>query len=275
MTLLGLSGASAASAASYMHFVEPGWIEVNHTAVPLGRGAGRPPLKLMHLSDLHASSVVSLDYLAEAIALGLSQKPDLICLTGDYITSTWKDWTGYARLLARLSAAAPTFACLGNHDGGYWAHLHKGYPTTTEVQDLLAQVRISLLDNTAAGLSIQGRKLNLVGVGDIFARQFWPARAFYGWKPEKDNVTILLSHNPDTKTWLRPYPWDLMLCGHTHGGQLELPLIGAPFAPVKDMRFIKGLHPWESRWIHVTKGVGNVWGVRLNCRPEISLLTLT
>ena len=273
--MLGLSGASAASAATYMRFVEPGWIEANHAEVPLGRGSGRRQLKLLHLSDLHASSVVSLDYLAEAIELGVSQHPDLICLTGDYITTTWKDWADYARLLERLSAAAPTFACLGNHDGGYWAHLHQGYPTTTEVQDLLAQARISLLDNASVGISLAGWNLNLVGVGDLFARQFRPTQAFHGWKPEKDNVTVVLSHNPDSKQLLRPYTWDLMLCGHTHGGQIELPLIGAPFAPIKDMHFIKGLHSWEHRWIHITKGIGNVWGLRFNCRPEISLLSLT
>ena len=73
---------------------------------------------------------------------------------------------------------------------------------------------------------------------------------------------------------MQQYPWDLMLSGHTHGGQLWIPFIGAPFAPVRDKRFVKGLVRWQNRWVHVTKGVGNLHGMRLNCPPEVSLLTL-
>ena len=65
-----------------------------------------------------------------------------------------------------------------------------------------------------------------------------------------------------------------MLCGHTHGGECDLAFFGTPFAPVKDKRYVRGLHPWKDRWIHTTKGVGSLYGVRFNCRPEVSLLTL-
>ena len=65
-----------------------------------------------------------------------------------------------------------------------------------------------------------------------------------------------------------------MLSGHTHGGQLRIPFVGTPFAPVRDRRFVQGLHRWQDRWLHITKGIGNLRGMRLNCRPEISLLTL-
>lgn len=272
---LGLSGASAASAATYMRFIEPGWFEVARPQVATGKANGRPPLNVLHLSDLHASPVVSLPFIAEAVELGLNLQPDLICLTGDYITHTWDDWTGYARVLGRLSAAAPTFACLGNHDGGRWALRHRGYPTSIEVRDLLARSRIELLHNAAAGLRVGAWRVNLVGVGDVYAHELSPGPAFRGWRPEPDQLTLLLAHNPDVKPLLRGYPWDLMLCGHTHGGQLSLPLLGTPFAPVRDRRFVKGLHRWDDRWIHVTKGVGNLYGLRFNCRPEVSLLTLT
>ncbi len=83
-----------------------------------------------------------------------------------------------------------------------------------------------------------------------------------------------MSHNPDTKVMLQNYSWDVMLSGHTHGGQIWLPIIGAPFAPVEDKRFIAGLYRWDNRWIHITKGIGNVHGLRFNCRPEVSLLTI-
>ena len=64
-----------------------------------------------------------------------------------------------------------------------------------------------------------------------------------------------------------------MLCGHTHGGQIRLPL-PAPFAPIRDKRDVHGLHHWENRWMNITRGVGNLHGVRFNCRPELSVLEL-
>jgi hypothetical protein len=84
----------------------------------------------------------------------------------------------------------------------------------------------------------------------------------------------LLAHNPDSKDILGAYPWDLMLCGHTHGGQVRLPIVGPAFAPVRDKRYVEGLKPWNDRLIFVTRGVGNYVGVRFNCRPEVSLLNL-
>ena len=115
--------------------------------------------------------------------------------------------------------------------------------------------------------------MQLVGVGDLWSRELDGAAAFR--EAEKNVPTILLAHNPDSKIALGNRAWHLMLSGHTHGGQIRLPLLGAPFAPVVDKRYIAGLKPWRDRWIHVTKGVGNVHGVRFNCRPEVSLLRIT
>jgi predicted MPP superfamily phosphohydrolase len=92
--------------------------------------------------------------------------------------------------------------------------------------------------------------------------------------PKGDTLRILLNHNPDAKDLVRSYEWDLMLCGHTHGGQVCLPFIGAPFAPVRDKRYLHGLYAWNKRWLHISSGVGNLHGIRFNCRPEVSLLTV-
>ena len=87
-----------------------------------------------------------------------------------------------------------------------------------------------------------------------------------GIEKSDTETTVLLSHNPDSKTEVQDHPWDLMLCGHAHGGQLWIPFFGAPFASIRDRRFVKGLRRWNNRWIHVTKGVGNLHGLRLNWR---------
>ncbi len=254
--------------------IESDWLEVSNYTVPVSKDKNRKPVKILHLSDLHASHFVSFDFIQHAIELGLKEKPDLICLTGDYVTRKCADMDGYAKVLRSLSKAAPTYATLGNHDGGWYCRgrLH-GYETSRDVQKLIEDSHIELLHNDAAKVKVGDWNLNVVGVGDYWAREFHPERAFKKHGSE-DNPTVVLSHNPDTKTDLQEYPWQLMLSGHTHGGQITLPLLGTPIAPVKDKRFVKGLHQWDNRHIYITRGVGNLYGVRINCRPEVSLVTL-
>ncbi len=256
----------------YARCVEPTWLDVGRHDVPTNFPG--PPVKLLHISDFHASWCVSLDYIKEAIECGLQLKPDLICFTGDFITTTYADFDAYQRVLSRLPAAAPTFACLGNHDGGYWARYHHGYNDTALVRTLVQQSGVELLYNQSKVLEVRGREVALTGLGDCYAMEADVSRAFHSPAPA-GAVRVVLSHNPDTKIMLEPFAWDVMLSGHTHGGQIWLPLIGAPFAPVEDKRYIAGLYRWSNRWLHITKGVGNVHGLRFNCRPEVSLLTIT
>lgn len=272
---LGITGFGLATTGVYGKTVESEWLEVGRHTIRLSKTPNQKALKILQLSDLHASEMVRLEFIERAVHLGLEQKPDLICLTGDYITRTFENWDRYAKILSPLSQTAPTFATLGNHDGGAWCCRHiKGYDDTAAVRKLMEKSSIDLLDNSARRVDLQGWKLNVVGVGDIWANEFSPEKAFAAVPGETDSVTTVLSHNPDTKDGLQKFSWDLMLSGHTHGGQVSLPFVGAPIAPVKDKRFVKGLRAWDNRWIHVTKGVGNLYGVRINCRPEVSLLTL-
>ena len=271
---LAVAGIGSTVTGAYGKAVESQWLEVGRHTVPIGKAPRPQALKILHLSDLHASNLVSLDFIERAIRKGLELNPDVICLTGDYITRKYDQWDRYAKVLSLLPKAAPTFATLGNHDGGEWCRKIHGYGDSIEVRACLDRAGIALLDNGSLRLERRGWELNVVGMGDIWENDFRPADAFSKVTPGQNHVTIALSHNPDTKDPLKPYPWDLLLCGHTHGGQVRLPLLGAPIAPVKDRRFVKGLHLWDNRWIHITKGVGNVYGLRINCRPEVSLLTL-
>jgi len=261
----------AAGTFGYARCFEAERLQTTRVAVPLG--TSRRPLTLLHLSDLHASGVVSLDYIGSAIDSALQCRPDLICVTGDFITTTYGRPTEYARILRRLSDAAPAFAIVGNHDGGSWAAENDGYGDREWITGLLRDARLPLLFNTSHPLSIHDWDLNLVGLGDAWAHDCDPAAGFRD--AVAGRTTILLSHNPDTKSEVAPYRWDLMLSGHTHGGQLDLPVIGTPFAPVHDKRFVSGLHGWHGRWIYITRGIGSIYGMRINCPPEISLLTLT
>lgn len=271
---LACAGAGGLVLAGYTGLVEPFRLQVGRHECQTSAPASDRPLKLLHLSDFHASWAVSLGFIGQAVELGLREKPDLICITGDFITGKYDEFNAYARVLAKLSAAAPVFACLGNHDGGRWSKDYGGYESTQPVRQLLQQSRIELLHNQCATLRLNRRDLILTGVADIWSENLNLAAAFPPPAAGGAATRILLSHNPDTKDFLRLYPWDLLLCGHTHGGQAVLPLLGAPFAPVRDKRFLAGMYRWENRWIHITRGVGNVHGFRFNCPPEVSLITV-
>jgi hypothetical protein len=271
--LFSMSTALGVGSASYARLVEPQWLETTYhhiklTAKPLGQR-----IRVLHLSDLHASSYVPMSFLERAIEMGLAWWPDLICLTGDFITcnDSSGDLGYYRKILSRLSSAAPAFACLGNHDGGVWASSHCGCGSTSEVVHLLKDSGITLLQNERQLVRFGGQPLQLVGVGDLWSGYTMPAVAY---RQYRDLPTILLAHNPDTKDAAGEYPWDLQLSGHTHGGQVRLLLDGGAFVPVRDKRYLAGLGKWRGRWIYITRGLGNIRGVRFCCRPEISLLEL-
>lgn len=260
---------------SYMRLWESGWLEVNRHQVPISRTEKSVrPFRILHLSDLHASRAVSLGYLRRAIGVGLEQQPDLICITGDFITWKYRRWDEYAEVLRTCSNTAPTYACLGNHDGGAWMQGRAlANDNSSLVKKLLVDANVELLHNRSTTANLGGRQWNLVGTGDLWNEECEPARAFA--EIDATLPTLVLSHNPDAKTILMEHPWNLMLSGHTHGGQIYLPGLGAPLAPVKDKKYVRGLHALDTkvgRWLHITKGVGNLHGVRFNCRPEVSLL---
>ncbi len=256
---------------AYGRFIESRWLE--RVNVPVHMKRLSRPVRVLQLSDIHYSAEVPLKFIDEAVALGLSARPDLICLTGDFITDAWTfDPAAYSRCLKPLAQAAPVFACLGNHDGGPWVGARGGFPDSGPVREVLEGAGVTLLHNRSTVWRGRGAELQLSGVGDLYEGEIDGASAFATVDPSLPG--ILLAHNPDSKDLLNVHPWDLMLSGHTHGGQIALPVVGPFFAPVKDKRFISGLGPWEGRQIYVTRGIGSLAGIRVACRPEVSVLDL-
>jgi hypothetical protein len=231
---LGVLAAAAGAGAAYARWFEPHALWVHTVRVPLTRDskASEPPIRIAHLSDLHASPFVSLEFIDEAVTLALAQKPDVVALTGDFFTNRLTEADRYSAILRRLSAAAPTFGCLGNHDGGPWTGRIGGLAAIDEVMALLRAADVTCLHNQGEAITVRSRHLQFVGVGDLWSGMCEPDTAFRRTPPRGDALRILLNHNPDAKTGLRPFDWDLVLCGHTHGGQLRLPFFGTPFAPV-------------------------------------------
>jgi uncharacterized protein len=270
----GTAGASVGSY-SYAYYFEPAWLEATEKQVAIARGRLRRPLRILHLSDLHASEFIPMRYLAEAFGKGLAAKPDLICLTGDYITSDRDfDAAAYVKTLKILTSAAPTYAALGNHDGGDWAARSGWFPTPDPVVKILEQAGVHVLRNRHERVATVAGAVHLVGLGDWWSNDCFGEAAFAG-VPRGEEPVVCLNHNPDGKQECLRAPWELMLCGHTHGGQVMIPLYGPPRVPILDKRYAAGLNPFDGgRWIHATRGVGNILGFRINCRPELSTLVL-
>lgn len=273
---LTLGSAGCVASLGWGCIAEPAWLEIARETVRTPKLTPGSKLRIAQLSDLHLSNFVTLDYIDTAVKLALKEKPDLIFLTGDYVTgNSGHDFQGYASILSKLSAFTSTFAVLGNHDGGAWAHCTpKGYKTAFHVRRLLAQSSITLLENRSILLSVAGTQVRIIGTGDFWSQECDPKSAFEGLASAETFLRLILSHNPDSKELLRPYNWELMFCGHTHGGQVKIPFIGPIFLPIIDRRFAEGLLSWEGRFIQVSRGVGNLHGVRFNCRPQVNILDL-
>ncbi len=198
-----------------------------------------------------------------------SQSGRTICFTGDYVTyNRGIDRNGLFRLLRRAADNAPSYAVLGNHDGGAWMARRGGSPSSQPMADLVTSAGIRLLHNRAA---VEG-DMTLVGVGDYWSGELDAQRAFA--EVPASPATIVLCHNPDGKEELARLPWNLMLSGHTHGGQARIPGFCPTWAPVSDKRFIAGLYSWSGRQLFITRGLGSPKHVRAFCRPEVSMLHL-
>lgn len=258
--------------------LEPRWLQVSTRRVPLFSGKANRPIRLAHLSDLHLSSDVSPAMIERSFRQTIELAPDLVCITGDFITHGYgQDLSAYPALLQILSSRFPTFAVKGNHDGGAWAREFLGEPLEGVLEPLLAQANVQLLHNRSQLQRLHGLEFFLAGIGDIWSDEDQPALAFAPIPPRE--TTILLAHNPDSKDQVRNYSWRLMLSGHTHGTQNGIPYLHEHYAPVEDKRFIAGLCRWPEapggeRLVHVSKGVGNIGGFRIFCPPEVTLLEL-
>lgn len=258
---------------------ESNWIELTKKSIEFRGIPNQKKIKLLHISDIHLSNTISIEKIESALRLGFSESPDACFITGDFITKKPEigELEKLSKTLLPFTSQVPTYACLGNHDGGSWANSHGGFSTSNPVKKLLAQGKVRLLVNQKIDLRLQGIPLHLVGVGDLWSDECHPSLCLtHRSKQPPRHPVILLCHNPDAKDILKQYFWNLMLAGHTHGGQFVVPFTKfAPFAPVVDDTIVEGLHRWDKwRHIHVTRGVGNLYGFRFNCRPEISLIEL-
>jgi predicted MPP superfamily phosphohydrolase len=211
------------------------------------------------LTDVHRSRWVSAADVDEAVQLLMQARPQLIVLGGDYVT--WGN-RGYvepaADALALLDAPHGVFGILGNHDDDH------------DMPAALTKRRVQMLRDARTQITINGEKVELIGV------RFWTRRRsdIATLMRGAEGFPILLAHDPRRLTEAAALDIPLVLSGHTHGGQVVLPGIGAVAA--QKFPVVAGTGRLRQTTVFVSRGVGTVYvPVRVNCPPEVAILTLT
>lgn len=217
-------------------------------------------LRIGLITDVHHSETVSAADVVRSVALLRDSRPDLIVLGGDYVSFGDRRYVGpVAELLAPLASAPHgSFAVLGNHDDD------------REMPAALQRHGFTVLRDQRTSVSVNGETLDLAGLRFWTRRPSDLARVLRG----TSGTTILLAHDPRRLTEAAAFDVQLVLSGHTHGGQVLLPGVGA----IAGRKFpvLAGTGREGNATVFVSRGVGTVYvPVRINCPPEVAVLTLT
>ena len=230
---------------------------------------------IVQLSDFHFDPYFSVIPIRKSVRMINDLKPELIVLTGDYVTapaieSAYRNPRA-ARLaepcsdvLRDLRAAHGVWAILGNHD----AHSDPAH-----ISEALSGAGINVLSNSSAAIERSGRRFWLAGLADVLAGHWDLDAALRSTSP--DEAVVLLVHEPDFADRAAKYPIDLQLSGHSHGGQVRFPLIGPVYLPRLAKKYPMGLRNVGRLTLYTNVGIGTLYvPVRWNCAPEITLFTL-
>lgn len=270
--------AGMAGLALYAGEVERHFLEVSRSDVPIpGLHAAFDGMRIAQLSDIHLDAYTEPFFLHDAVERINGLNPDVVFLTGDFVTglrgfrrfghgAAWQ----CANILNRLKCPA-RYAILGNHDISVGAHV---------VIEALTANGITMLRNSSVPIERGAGRFWLAGLDDPLEGNPDPDLAIpASIRNLAKEPVVLLCHAPDYVDDLLTYPAGgsvaLMLSGHTHGGQIRLPLYGALELPELGKKYVEGWFRFGSLRLHVNRGLGTV-GVpfRFDCPPEISLLTL-
>jgi uncharacterized protein len=223
-------------------------------------------LSIVHLSDTHFTGRIGKAYFHEAVRVSNELQPDLVCITGDIVDkSVCIDWI--ADTLGRLTARHGVYVVLGNHDRHVdYGRLRRALPESGLV-DLGGRWRSVVINGAPVELGgHEGPWFD--GLVDASARSSGAFHAPYG-------LRIVLAHTPDQFAWARRNDVDLLLAGHTHGGQIRIPPLGAILSPTWDgVKYISGVFYNPPTILHVTRGLSADLPIRWNCPPEIACLRL-
>lgn len=255
----------------YSWQVEPFWVEFVQLKMPVKNLpehlSGK---KLMQISDIHIGKRFNYDYIIRAFKKAQQYNPDFVVYTGDYVT-LHKEEVQYQDLKKVLKECVKgkiaTIGILGNHDYGVnWSQQE----VADNISLMLHQNGIHVLKNEQH----EYEGLNFIGLDDYWGLNFRPQEVMNNIDTSKAN--IVLCHNPDVcdiDIWNGYEGW--ILSGHTHGGQVKPPFLNAPVVPVENKKYTSGkFNLSNNRTLYINRALGNLWQIRFNARPEITIFEL-
>lgn len=291
--------------------IEPNLLAVKRLALPIRELPKElDGLKIAHFSDLHWNRSFSKTLTKKISAQINNWKPDFIFFTGDWICKALvEDAQGLKQFLQRLHAPNGCYSILGNHDYNQFvtvskeglydieashasSAIQKGFSRlfhpvkakgqhssrvrsvqlNEELLTLLEETPFKNLTNETVVVPYKSSFINITGLEEYVTGRFNPEQAFVHYNQQFPG--IVLCHNPDAIPLLDSYPGALVLSGHTHGGQVDLPGIWRRFTPMEHPELKEGLLQRTNKWVYINRGIGSVMKFRWFAKPELTLITL-
>ena len=266
----------------YGSIIEPRLMKITNIDINLRQTQKHEQLKIVHISDIHVGTYKKEQYIRRLADEINKIRPDLVVMTGDFILNNQED-AEYLRPLEKISRIYPTYAVTGNHEYNLGDWNNSSFSSlndkTTTLRKVFDEIGVTLLENQTKLIADNQGSFYLIGIEDI-----WKQNEELKNNLEKitanlnrEYPTILLSHNPDIIIQ-DTSAFDLILSGHTHGGQIRLPFIGSVMKLPTEISdsYDKGLFSLENgNQLFITSGVGESSPrSRLFCLPEIVVINL-
>ena len=266
--LVTMGATTGSGLLAYAAGVEPKWVEIKRISLRLG---GLPAAfhgyKIVQVSDIHAGQWFPPERIAETVKMVNNEDPDLVVITGDFVTYTYPHAPAdIVPSLSELCARDGVIGTLGNHD--YWGL------GPALIRQVMREAAIIELSNDVHTIEREGAILHVAGVDS--AREKMARLEVTLKKLPKEGTAILLAHEPDyADVAVHANRFSLQLSGHSHGGQVVVPLYGPPRLPPLGKKYYAGLYQVGHMQVYTNRGIGVVGiPVRFFCRPEITVITL-
>lgn len=241
-------------------------IKVNHIQLPPKTTSDcTESLSILHLSDLHMENI---SLTPEQLAANLANKQvDVIALTGDFLDRkrSIPKLIPYLQVLNRIRPTYGIYAVLGNHDYVLKAHDLK------RLKNILSHYNCHVLQNDSDVISAKGKTINIIGIDDYSTNRSNISQAY---EQIEDGINIVLTHDPTVVLEMEDYPFDYLMAGHFHGGQICYPKAFhlVKMGKLARKNIIKGLHKFKDRPFYISEGLGQTGlNIRIGSRPEITI----
>ena len=254
----------------YSWQIEPFWLEFVRIKMPVDNLSKKLIGKtVMQISDIHVEKEHDVKYLIKSFNKAKSYNPDFVVYTGDYLNYKGKEQLHILNKIIQnaVKGKLGTIAILGNHDYGFnW----KDRSIADKVSKIFSNFNITVLRNQQKEIS----GVNFIGFDDYWGPNFNPKKVMNQY--DKSKANIVLCHNPDVcdvNIWNGYKGW--IISGHTHGGQFKPPFLDPPILPVKNKKYTSGIIDLnDGRTLYINRALGNLWQLRFNVRPEITVFEL-